>query len=201
MTDLGKNHSIAVRVALAVALSTTACAGKTAPEVSADGHDPATKTNASTSEPAASSADAINTYAARETFDKATLPESKLTGTDKNKNDIRDDIEQYIDETYGEAPRDWLLQRQYARAYQRLLAYSNDKTSTLDAIEELFAAEACADVFDDDYRDKRNELKARILDTDERLDAYIAANVHASGQVFTPPGPSKTQCKFDTEDL
>ena len=191
-----------VRLALVFALSASACTAKSAAEQSMEDHGSNTNPNDPTSDQVEPSDDLLKTYAKREHFDEAPLPASKITGTDKNKNNIRDDIEKYIDETYGDTPRDWLIQRQYARAYQRLISDDDNKIATLDAIEDVFAANACAQALDEGaYRPKRKELEARIINTEDRLYAYMGAHGHAGGQVFSPPDASKTLCRFDTEGL
>jgi hypothetical protein len=133
----------------------------------------------------------------------APLPESALAGGDANRDHIRDDVEQYIDDAYGDRDAVWLAARQYARAEQQGVVFAHDVDRAQDAGDEITQAIECLYAFlpADDADAVWKELQVRTLDDDDRASAYFALQDALAGGYFASSPERKDACGFDTTGL
>ncbi len=103
-----------------------------------------------------------------------------VAGADADADDVRDDVETYIDQTYGDAPtRDAL--RQFAKAAQRTMLDAADAgLSATHAVERFRALECLMARRPDDFPALFAELRARILNTTLRTNASLQADGHVA---------------------
>lgn len=107
-----------------------------------------------------------------------------LAGTDANHDGVRDDIETYIDATYpvpANADTNQAL-RQYAKAAQSSILDANDAGKSIAHVAERFRALECLMASTSDFHPTFVELRARILDTNPRSEAYLKADSQAAAE-------------------
>lgn len=106
-----------------------------------------------------------------------------LAGTDANNDGVRDDIETYIDATYpvpANADTNRAL-RQYAKAAQSSILDADDAAKSLAHVTDRFRALECLMARRaTDFHPVFVELRARILDTNPRSEAYLKADSQAA---------------------
>jgi hypothetical protein len=117
-----------------------------------------------------------------ETATSSTASTTSLAGADANNDGVRDDIESYIDTTYpvpANLDTNKAL-RQYAKATQSSIIDSSDAgKSVTHAAERFRALECLMSRHPTDFHPLFVELRARILDTLPRSEAYLNADRHA----------------------
>jgi len=106
---------------------------------------------------------------------------SSLAGTDANNDGVRDDIEVYIDSTAADANTKKAL-RQYAKAAQSSILDANDAGKSIAHVTERFRALECLMARTSDFHPTFVELRARILDTNPRSEAYLKADSQAAAE-------------------
>jgi hypothetical protein len=133
----------------------------------------------------------------------APLPQTPLAGEDANHDHIRDDVERYIDDTYGDRDAVLLAARQYARAEQHGVVFAHDPDRAQDAGDEITRAIECLYAFlsADDADAVWKELQARTLDDDDRAGAYFALQDALAGGYFASSPELKDGCAFDSTGL
>jgi hypothetical protein len=108
---------------------------------------------------------------------------TSLAGTDANNDGVRDDIETYIDSTYPTPANIDINKalRQYAKAAQSSILDANDAGKSLTHVTERFRALECLMARrPTDFHPIFVELRARILDTNPRSEAYLQADSQAA---------------------
>lgn len=119
----------------------------------------------------------------KESPPKGTVPPA-LLGEDSDHDGIRDDIKAYVD-AMPESDATKKALQQYSRAFQGLISAQN-KEESHEAGVRLLDALQCVYAHDSDNANKvTHELKTRILNTPERLTAYLHATGMLSGMSFT----------------
>ncbi len=108
---------------------------------------------------------------------------SSLAGTDANNDGVRDDIEVYIDSTAADANTKKAL-RQYAKAAQSSILDADDAAKSITHVTERFRALECLMARTSDFHPTFVELRARILDTNPRSEAYLKADSQAAAENF-----------------
>lgn len=107
---------------------------------------------------------------------------TSLAGTDANNDGIRDDVETYIDSTAYDANTKHAL-RQYAMAAQWSILDASDKGKSITHVIERFRALECLMARrPTDFHPIFVELRARILDTNPRSEAYLNADSQAAAE-------------------
>jgi hypothetical protein len=118
-----------------------------------------------------------------ETTTSSPAPTAALAGADANSDGVRDDIESYIDTTYpvpANLDTNKAL-RQYAKAAQSSIIDANDAGKSVTHVTERFRALECLmSRRPTDFHPLFVELRARILDTNPRSEAYLNADSHAA---------------------
>lgn len=139
----------------------------------------------------------------REHFDRAPLPQTKLTGKDADADHIRDDVGQYIDAEFGGSELARLGARQLARSFQHGLVYADERDAAYEALHDTTAAIGCMFAHLDHDLASRivDEIEARTVDTEERFEAYRKLQKQASGGYFPGGNDPASRCGFDTEGL
>ena len=106
-----------------------------------------------------------------------------LAGTDANQDGVRDDVEAYIDTTYP-VPANTATNkalRQYAKAAQSSILDANDPALSVTHVTERFRALECLMAKrPTDFHPVFVELRARILDTNPRSEAYLKSDGQAA---------------------
>jgi hypothetical protein len=144
-------------------------------------------------------------------FDLGFLPpdpgeagKATLEGIDADGDGLRDDIQRYIALTYPESESTRAALRQYAITSQKTLLEADSREASLTNADIRQDAWDCLHyVQPNDARVVRVELRAEILNTEERSIAWVKADQHLSGQVFflTPDDEMKAKCNFDPDAM
>jgi hypothetical protein len=109
----------------------------------------------------------------------AAVSTTALVGTDANNDGVRDDVETYIASTaYDDNTKKAL--RQYAKAAQSSMLDANDAGKSVTHVTQRFRALECLMARTPDFHPIFVELRARILDTTPRSDAYLQADSQAA---------------------
>ena len=117
-----------------------------------------------------------------------------LNGIDSDTDGVRDDVQRYIALTYDDAPTRQAL-TQVSRSMLDGIRLADNEAASLDnltamtrGIECTFAvrAETAPDVLDG--------LRDAVVNTRERVEAYIALDARAGGGTFVAPDDLSTSC-------
>lgn len=126
-----------------------------------------------------------------------------IAGIDTDGDGVRDDIERYIALTYPESARTRAALTQIAVALQVALLASNNRDASLAAASARLNAIDCLLFIHGTQtgRARFNELRAQILNTEDRTRAYITADNQLGGQVFEAGIDTKSLCNFDPDKM
>jgi hypothetical protein len=131
--------------------------------------------------------------------------QESLAGIDADGDGVRDDIEQYIALTYPDSQKTQAALTQYAKVAQTTLVDADDKEASINHAKERSDALDCLTYIHgiDDAITIHAELRAQILNTKLRSEAWIMADGHLGGQVFrsTPMEERKLLCNFDPDAM
>lgn len=121
----------------------------------------------------------------------------RIMGKDENDDGVRDDIEAYIKNKFVESKDIQKLGRAYYMNISLLMLTPKDKESVLNSINSIVQIQNCLNYKLEDYQlditnsyERTRHLLYEILDTDERIEAYIKANATLSGS-FIHVGSNK----------
>ena len=124
-----------------------------------------------------------------------------MTGVDANRNEIRDDVENYIVVNFGTSQKLIQLLNQFAISMQKGLTARSEQESVQAANLTSRAMECKKFIAPDDESWK--SVQAITVNTPERFIAWRAHEGRLSGNVF--PGRAmrewKTSCSFDPDTL
>ena len=112
----------------------------------------------------------------------ATNTTTTVAGVDANADGVRDDIETYIETTYPVSTQNETNKalRQYAKAVQSSLTHADDASLSVTHATERFRALECLMARrPSDFHPLFVELRARLLDTTARSNAYFQADSQA----------------------
>lgn len=139
---------------------------------------------------------------------KAPAPSSvdkvTLAGPDADGNGVRDDIDQYIAQTYPNSTKTRAAPTQYAQAAQQSLLDANDKQLSIrHGLERGNAIDCLRYIRGDQASVIFDALRAQILNTSERSIAYLKADQHRSGRVGSLPSRAeqKLLCTFNPDTM
>lgn len=112
-----------------------------------------------------------------------TQREDSLSGKDLNANGVRDDVEAYVEQKFHDDPFQKALFMEAAQKIQKIITLpkDSDDQTHLKLDKELLSLYTCRDyiLYREDEQNIDQELlnktlfKARVLNTEERLNAYI----------------------------
>lgn len=132
--------------------------------------------------------------------------DATLAGVDVNGNGIRDDIERWIYLTYpdSEKMRRALIQEYYPLQNMIIHGHKQDRDAVYNDMDALSRSGECLNyVHPDNSHMISAEIKARIVNTDERFLGYMESSRLLGGGSFSGRHPSKwkTSCTFDPDAL
>lgn len=126
-----------------------------------------------------------------------------VAGIDSDNDGIRDDIQRWINEEFNSQPKTKAAIRQVAIGRQLDLLSVNDieksKISGKKLLDNLTCLGAIAG--SDEGVKIDSALKAKLLNTKDRLYAEIKANANFSGQAWSYPIDEKALCNFNPDEL
>ena len=130
--------------------------------------------------------------------------DATLEGVDSNGNGIRDDIERWIYLTYpdSEKLRRALIQEYYPLQNMIIHGQQQNRDAVDDDMYALQRAIECLYYVHSNKPHKISaELKARIVNTDERVYSYLKSSELLGGGTFSSRHPSdrKSSCNFDVD--
>lgn len=128
-----------------------------------------------------------------------------LQGIDSDGDGVRDDIQRFIAFSFPDSEKTRASFTQLAETMQSALVDSEDEQRSLGHIQEMDRAQDCL-MYIRGVRESitlQGNLRARLLDTPLRTQAWIRADSHASGKVFplTLPTNRKLGCDFDPDSM
>jgi hypothetical protein len=130
--------------------------------------------------------------------------DATLEGIDSNNNGIRDDIERWIYLTYPESEklRRALIQEYYPLQNMIIHGHQQDRDAVYNDMDALMRSGECLFyVYQKSPHNITAELKALIVNTDERFNGYMESSRLLGGGSFRGRHPSerKTSCTFDPD--
>ncbi|KEQ13101.1 hypothetical protein [Endozoicomonas numazuensis] len=124
-----------------------------------------------------------------------------LVGVDSNNDGIRDDVERFIEQELVGSIEKKKAARQLAEVSQFRLENAFDREKILQLDGESSAAVLClVHVMGQEASRFRHKMKARIYNTQERIEAWNKMNAYLSGVPYTLPDNLGSQCKFSSDD-
>ncbi|MCM2350237.1 MAG: hypothetical protein NDI69_09455 [Bacteriovoracaceae bacterium] len=122
-------------------------------------------------------------------------------GIDSDNDGIRDDVQIWINNTYGDQPVVRLAVKQMASAFQSRLLMVHDKPMSVMATRKYLLSMDCVELIVGFHEETpiRRKLKDLYLNTKDRLYADIKASGNFSGQVFSgvvDVEEEKSLCEF-----
>jgi hypothetical protein len=132
--------------------------------------------------------------------------DATLEGVDVNGNGIRDDIERWIYLTYpdSEKLRRALIQEYYPLQNMIVHGQQQNRDAVYDDMYAMMRSGECLHYIQSDKPHKiSEELKARIVNTDERTYGYLEASRLLGGGTFrgSPMSKWKNSCTFDPDAM
>jgi hypothetical protein len=132
--------------------------------------------------------------------------DATLEGVDVNNNGIRDDIERWIYLTYpdSEKLRRALIQEYYPMQNMIIHGHQQDRDAVYNDMDAMQRSSECLMYV---HPDKPHwisaELKARIVNTDNRFDGYMQSSRMLGGGTFqgVPRSKWKSSCNFNPDEL
>jgi|GEM_PF-2242770 len=131
---------------------------------------------------------------------------STLLGIDSNNNDVRDDVERWIYQTYDH-PIERGIFMQSARAYQKVIVDPSKAHETTLYIDNAYSCQkywlnANQELHDKyDYIYPTKQLSKVQFNTIKRHMAYERYNGEFNGEVFSAPEANKSKCLFDENGI
>lgn len=109
--------------------------------------------------------------------------------TETTEGNIRDDIREYIQEEFAAGSDELKAVQQYAASKQAELDVADEKAAALAAVRAAFRSQSCMNYVLGFERahEMVKELRARLLSTAERTEAYLRIEKHLGGETFMLP--------------
>lgn len=126
---------------------------------------------------------------------------------DPNGEGVRPDVRAYIEATYPDSAKTRAALFQDAKVMEKALADAGDKQLSIQHANELSRANNClwyVRESSDDAVEIGDKLLSAILNTDERITAYLKYDEHLKGGFFEDPIPydeRSTTCDIDPATL
>lgn len=132
--------------------------------------------------------------------------DATLEGVDVNGNGIRDDIERWIYLTYpdSEKLRMALIQEYYPMQNMIIHGHQQNRDAVYDDMDAMQRSSECLYYVNPSKPHKISaELKARIVNTDERVYGYLEASRMLGGGTFSgkPTSKWKNSCTFNPDEM
>lgn len=119
-----------------------------------------------------------------------------IAGIDSDNDGVRDELQRYIALTYPDDEETQKALTDYVIAYQDFVLELDDKEATIrnaEAMKQAMICVFCARQTQDDTFEVLAEMKGKIFNTADRVEAYISAEKHLGGITFSI-SPSEDQC-------
>ncbi len=125
-----------------------------------------------------------------------------LEGIDSDNDGVRDDIQRYIAIEYPDSEKIRRVLTDKAKADQAFILNADDREKVLEANTEQGKAIDCLWYIDPETASTNyKKLKAQVLNTEERIRAWIKADSQLGGMTFSVPLDGKAQCTFDPDQM
>lgn len=127
-----------------------------------------------------------------------------LEGIDSDANGVRDDIQRYVALSHPGSARTRAALTSLSQSMQLALVGASDKRASTDNVIEIFRAKEClSHIRPEDQSTISSQLRAQMLNTLQRSEAWILVDKHFSGQTYGSPPRSqwKLQCRFDPDTM
>jgi hypothetical protein len=127
--------------------------------------------------------------------DPGDVGKQTLEGIDSDNDGVRDDVQRWIASNY---PDETLIEplRLYAASQQSLVVNGGDETTTLQLAALRRRRAACWDfVSPSDHRRALKEIEAQVINTPQRLQAYLTNDRLLGGHTFLLVAPSAAACQ------
>jgi len=138
--------------------------------------------------------------------DPGAAGDATLEGVDANANGIRDDIERWIYLTYphSEKLRMALIQEYYPMQNMIIHGHQQNRDAVYDDMYAMMRSGECLYYVHPDKPYKLSEeLEARVINTDERVYAYLESSRMLGGGTFqgAPMSKWKNSCNFNPDEM
>jgi len=124
-----------------------------------------------------------------------------LEGIDSDQDGIRDDVQRFIALEFPDSEATRSALTQYALAFQEALIDADSKEASLTHATAVMRAIECIFVIrtEEDAEDIAEEFVSVVVNTEERLDAYLTHDRQLGGEIFPGaiPGDEESSCAFD----
>lgn len=130
--------------------------------------------------------------------------EVTLAGIDSDDDGVRDDVQRWIALTYPNSQKTRAAVTQLTKTMQRFLLDAADPIKSLaNGRRRVIDTDCLEYVQPNNYYDIGMELRAIFLNSDTRSKAWLQADVHLSGHVFTGLSDAylKQGCNFNPDVL
>jgi len=125
-----------------------------------------------------------------------------LEGIDSDNDGVRDDVQRWIAINYPSSEKTRMALKQLALTQQQFVLDSVDPVKSLNnAVQRGKAIDCLFYISPSDAPTIINEFKAITLNTYTRSKAYLQADHHLSGNVFSSDLDWKQSCNFDPDAL
>jgi len=125
-----------------------------------------------------------------------------LEGIDSDNDGVRDDVQRWIAITYPDSEKTRAALTQEAKLDQEFILNSTDSNMSMTIARQMMNSEAClAYVQPNDYYEIGIEFQAIFLNTYARSKAWLQADRHLSGTMFSglPYSQRKQGCDFNPD--
>jgi hypothetical protein len=136
--------------------------------------------------------------------DPGAAGKATLQGIDSDGDGVRDDIQRYIALTYSNSEKTRAALTQSAKALHFALLDTQDKNKSIAHMIERIAAYDCLyAIRPNDAAAISGELRAQMLNTEERIGTYLTYDEQLGGQFFerTPRAQRLSRCNFDSATM
>jgi len=129
---------------------------------------------------------------------------ASLAGIDSDHDGVRDDVQRWIAMTYPNLQKTRAALTQSTKTVQEILLNAAAPVKSLSNVKQMIIDTDCLEfVSPDTYYEKAVELKAIFLNNYVRSKAWLQANTHLSGNIFTSLSDNnlKQGCKFNPDTM
>ena len=125
-----------------------------------------------------------------------------LLGVDSDNDGVRDDIQRYIALTYPDSEKTQAALTEFTKGMQEELVNAEDKELSIEIAIKGNMMISCIKYINPENGSRIwRELRAEILNTEERSRAYIQYNDQLGGEVFSLFPRAASSCGFDVDSL
>lgn len=123
--------------------------------------------------------------------------DATIQGVDSDGNGVRDDVQRYIALTYPSSASTRAALTQMSVAMQKAMVESSSATSSLANANQVTSALECLATVSGGALEQQLDLAGEVIDTEQRLRAYLRYDQQLSGQVITLRKPAERPAGCD----